>query len=382
MALERIHLQDEIDELLEELLSLEESDHLFVSLYLDTSVNAEGQRLYPIYLKQKVADLVPVIEGAKGEAGVRELRENVAQIEIYLGRGLEKSTRGVAIFSCKGHDFFRALQLPVPVRNKIAASRAPNLDVLIELLQQTHHFCVVVFDQQSARIFSVYLTDIVGKRHLSNPAFPPHTQPGSASRVRYDRRTRDQVQQFLRELAETIENLMRSEKTQGLVLLGTQANIAELRKFLSAEIDKQVLLTQAVPPTTTDSELIDRVLAEVQRREQLLSRQTLEQLYDRLSQDYLSAAGLEATLLNLQLGKVQTLVISSQFNARGKKCTRCGSLFTLSGDECTYCRTPTVEVDLRNQMEKQAERQGAKIEIIQGASFLDHLDGVGALLKF
>ncbi|RPI20322.1 MAG: hypothetical protein EHM61_27280 [Acidobacteria bacterium] len=382
MAGDRINLQDEIRNLLEELLDLEESSHLFVSLYLDTSVNAEGQRVHPIYLKQKASDLQHVIAAAKGEAGLREFRDNLLQIESFLAQSLEKTARGVAVFSSRGRGYFRALQLPVSVRNKIAASAAPNLDVLIEILQQNRHFCVVVFDQQSARIFSVYLTDIVRKRQLSNPALPARNLPGSSSKVRYERRTRDVVQHFLKDLAEEIENLMRTEKTQGLVLLGTQANIAELRKFLSAEIDKQLLLTQNPPAGTSDSQLLDSVLAEVQRRQQMLSRQTLEQLYDRLSHDYLSAAGLEATLFNLQQGKVHTLVLSSPFAQRGKKCPRCGSLFTLSSNECTYCRTPTVEVDLRNQMEKLAEHHGAKIEIIQEPSFLDHLDGVGVLLRF
>jgi peptide chain release factor subunit 1 len=375
-------LQDEIGNLLEELLDLEESDRLFVSLYLDTSVNAEGHRVHPIYLKQKVTDLIPVIAAGKGDAAVREFRQNMAQIEQYLAQSLNKGTRGVALFSSTGRGYFRTLQLPVPVRNKMAASRAPNLDVLIELLQQNIHFCVVVFDQQTARILSVYLTDVIRKRELSNPSVSVRNQAGSSSRVRYERRERDVVQHFLRELAESIVNLVRAEKTQGLVLLGTQANIAELRKFLPPEIDKQVLLTQNVPAATPDGQLTERVLAEVQRLQHALARQSLEELYDRLSQDYLSCAGLETTLFNLHQGKVQTLIISGQFAERGRKCPRCGSLFTSATTECVYCRMATVDVDLRNQMEKLARHQGVKIEVLQEPSFLDHLGGVGALLKF
>ncbi len=375
-------LPAEIGTLLEELLDLEESDHLFVSLYLDTSVNTEGHRAHTIYLRQKVADLIPVIAARKGEAAVRELRQNVAQAEQFLAHSLEKTTRGVALFSSIGRDYFRVLQLPVPVRNKIAASRAPNLDVLIELFQQNLHFCVAIFDQQTARILSVYLTDIVRKRELSNVSVSARKLPGSASRVRFERRERDVVQHFLRDLAEAIENLMRVEKTQALVLLGTQANTAELRKLLSPEIDKQVLLTQNVPAATPDSQLIERVLAEVLRLQYSLTRQAVEQLYDRLSQDYLASAGLETTLFNLHQGKVQTLVISGQFAERGRKCPSCGSLFTSATTECIYCRTPTIDVDLRNQMEKLAKHQGVKIEVLQEPSFLDHLGGVGALLKF
>ncbi|MFB3905492.1 MAG: Vms1/Ankzf1 family peptidyl-tRNA hydrolase [Acidobacteriota bacterium] len=375
-------LQDEIATLLEELLNVEESDRLFVSLYLDTSVNTEGHRVHPIYLKQKVGELVPVIAAAKGEGGVRELRENIARIEQFLAYSLEKGTRGIALFSSTARGYFKALQLPVPVRNKIAASRAPNLDVLIELFQRNLHFCVTVFDQQTARILSVYLTDITRKRQLVNPSVPPRNQAGSSSRVRYERRERDVVQHFLRDVAEAIESLMRAEKTQGLVLLGTQANIAELRKLLPPEIDKQVLLTQNVPAATPDDLLIERVLAEVHRLQQTPARQALEQLYDRLSQDYLSCAGVENTLFHLQQAKVQTLILSGQFAERGRKCPKCASLFSSVTTECIYCRTATADVDLRNQMEKLARHQGVKIEVLSEPSFLDHLGGVGALLKF
>ncbi|RPJ84876.1 MAG: hypothetical protein EHM18_11355 [Acidobacteria bacterium] len=113
-----------------------------------------------------------------------------------------------------------------------------------------------------------------------------------------------------------------------------------------------------------------------------MTRQALDQLYDRLSQDYLSSAGLERTLFELQQGKVQTLIISGQFAERGRKCPKCGSLFTTSTTECTYCRTPTIDVDLRNQMEKLARHQGVKIEVLEESSFLDLLGGVGALLRF
>jgi peptide chain release factor subunit 1 len=383
MNSEPTNLQHEVQDLLQELLDLEDSASLFLTLYLDTSVSSAGQRHYPVYLKQKSADLTKILAGVHGPQAVPEFLDNLAKMERYLNEELGKNTRGVALFSSQERGYFRALELPLPVRNKFAASHAPNLDVLIELLQQYPHFCVVSFDQQTARILSVYLSDVIGKSQLeSQEAAATARSSGSSPRLRYEQRLRDHVQHFLREVAAAIERLMREEKPQGLILLATQSNISELRRHLSPDIDRQIVLTQSISPDTPDSQMVARVLDAVQKSQREQARQILEELYERLSQDYMAVAGIEPTLLSLQIGQVQTLILSARFDSTGRRCSRCGSLFPDPAGPCGYCQGETIPVDLRDRMEKLAEQQKVRIEIISERSFVDSLGGTAALLSF
>jgi hypothetical protein len=383
MNREPTNLHSQVKALVQELLDLEDSQSLFLTLYLDTSIASDGHKHYQVYLKQKSADLANMLGGVSGTDAVEELQENLVVIETFLGSKLAKNTRGVAIFSNQRRGFFRVLELTLPVRTKFVASHAPNLDVLIELLQQHPHFCVVAFDQQAARIMSVYLSDIVKKSQLENTETATLIDhPGGSSRLRFEQRVRDHVQHFLRDVANAVERLMRAEKPEGLILLATQSNVSELRRHLSPDIERQILLTQGVPADTPDSQLVARVLAELQKNQQEQARQLLEELYERLSQDYMSVAGLEQTLLNLQMGKVETLILSARFEAAGRRCSRCGSLFPAGVEPCSYCQGETSPVDLRDRMEKLAEQQKVRIEIVSERSFLDALGGTAALLSF
>ena len=383
MSADRIHSEIEIKALLDELLHLEDSEALFLSVYLDTSVNAEGHRLFPLYLRKKSAELSDILLATEGEGRLREFRENAEAVEAYLESELDKGARGVALFSSVRRGYLRALQFPLPVRNKIVASHAPNLDVLIELAHRNLHYCVVAFDQHSARILSVYLADVRKRRQLESGA-PSDEAPssGASSRLRYEQRLQEHERHFWKELAAAVDKVAREEKPQRVVLIGTQANVAELRKALSQGTERLVALAPGLPPDLADQDLIDRVVAETERRQAEEARQLVDELRHRLAQDYMAVAGVDGALIALQMGRVEALILGAQFSPPGARCQACGSLFPAGTENCSYCPGRTVRVDLRNRMEKLAEQQGVRIEALKERSFLDVLGGVGALLRF
>ena len=74
----------DLREELESLLAVEDQDHLFLSVFLDTSVNREGQRTYPVFLKKKASLLAKLQAHEKGEAAAREFQDNLVQVESFL----------------------------------------------------------------------------------------------------------------------------------------------------------------------------------------------------------------------------------------------------------------------------------------------------------
>lgn len=383
MSADRIHSEFEIRALLDELLHLKDSEALFLSVYLDTSVNVEGRRVFPVYFRTQSAEIAETL-ATEGEARLREFGENVDVVDAYLQNELDKSTRGLAAFSSVRRDgYFRALQLPLPVRNKVVASRAPNLDVLIELAHQNPHYCVVAFDQHAARILRVYLADVRRLIQLETSA-PAEKAPssGASSRLRYERRLQEHERQFWKELAAAVDRVARDDRPQRVVLIGTQANVAELHKALSPETHRLVAQAPGLSPDLADHELIERVVAETARKQVEEARQLVSELWYRLSQEYRAVAGLTDTLIALQMGRVETLILGAGFAVAGARCQACGTLFPDGVANCSYCQGQTVRVDLRNRMEKLAEQQGVRIEALKERTFLDVLGGVGALLKF
>ncbi len=367
---------------LEELLSLEDGEDLFSSVYLDTSVSSDGQRTHSLFVKQKIGLLTQVLRHRKGEAAVREFREHVASIEEYLNQKLERDTRGLALFCSTRRGYFKALQLPVPLRNKFAVSSSPNLDVLIELAEEQHQYAVAVFDQHSGRVFSIHLNRHAGREASLSEDVPGRTKVGGWSQMRYQRHRKDLIQHFMRDFAEQLDQFDRRVKPRGLVLLGTQENLAELKRHLPQHLEEKVVLARSLPDHEDDQELIEKVRGFVEEFEAKQSEAALARFYDRLSQDYQTVIGLDETLFNLQMGKVERLFISDSLNGQGYRCTHCQFVFSRDVHKCPYCRGSAEPVDIRNRIEKLAEHHGAYLQLLDEATFLDEFGGVGGMLKF
>lgn len=378
MSLNHVNLNAEI----QELLALDDQRTQFLSVFLDTSVNEEGQRTYPVFFKKKASLLTKLQEHEKGEQAAKEFKENVARVESYLSQQLDRTTQGAAIFCSVGRDYFKALQLPVSVRNKFVVSTSPNLEVLIELAEESRHYCLVALDQHSGRIFSVYLSNRPSEARSLSEDVPGRTKVGGWSQMRYQRHRKDLIQHFMRDLAEELQRYVQREKPDSIVVLGTQANTSAFSRHLSSELSNRVLFTGPIPAHEDDLDLASKVRLMIQEAEKKKGEKLVSRLYERLCQDYMAVVGLDETLFNLQMGKLDRLFISEGLDGHGYRCIHCDFIFSRNPVKCPYCGNEAERVELRNRLEKLAEHHDVPIELVGDATFLDSLGGAGGFLKF
>lgn len=372
-----------LNEALQELLSLEDQDGQFLSIYLNTSVNQQGKRDYGLFFDKQLSRLEKALpQEEDGEARLKLFHADVDRARRYLNLELRKDTCGVAILVSAARRYFRALQLPLPVRNKLVLSRSPNLDILIELAEENEHYCVALLDQHSGRIFSVYLYHVLATSSMRDDRVPGRTKVGGWSQMRYQRHRKDHILHFMRELAELLERFVRREKPDRIILLGTPANVSEFRKHLGANLARKIALTRRIPTDVDEAELVSKIRASIEEMKVYQDRETAEKLYQQLWQNYRAVVGLEGTLYNLQMGKLEKLIISNFLDGRGYQCSKCDFLFGQKIRRCTYCRGIIREVDIRNRLEKIAEQQKVEIEVLSQPTFLDSVGGAGGFLKF
>ncbi len=366
---------------LNELLALEDQKALFLSVYLNTSVNAEGQRNFPVFLRKKISLLAKLQEHGR-ENSAREFRQNVQLVEAYLRDDLMSDTRGVVIFCSVARDYFKALQLSVPVPNKFSVSTSPNLGILIELAEDNQHYCLAILDQHSGKILSFYLFDLHGEAELVDDTVPGRTKVGGWSQMRYQRHRRALIDHFMKEFAVNLEDYVRREGPDSIILLGTDSNLARFQRHLTADVRDRIVLTRSVPAHADDQELISQVSEYIKEAKSAAQKKAVDQLYDRLCQDHLAVVGLDDTLFNLQMGKLERLFISPQLKSSGFRCTNCQFIFSSSVDTCLYCQGSVEPIELRNRIEKLAEHHEVPIDVVQTRSFLDSLEGVGGFLRY
>ena len=110
--------------------------------------------------------------------------------------------------------------------------------------------------------------------------------------------------------------------------------------------------------------------------------EAVDLLRERIRESHKAVAGFEATLEQLQEGKIETLIIARESEARGGRCDKCGFLLARASGACPYCGGDVSDgIDLVEEMVRMAEEQDARIGFV-AASTLHDVGGVGGLLRF
>lgn len=368
---------------LERLLEHPASEHPILSLYLDTSVNSDNKRTVSVFLNQLRAQ---VDELGNGRRSFRpeEVEAVLDRVERWLDEDFREENRGVVIFTELGGDWFEALQFPVPVQNRTAVAPRPVIAPLAQVIEEYHHHGVVLLDREHVRILSVYLGTLLDEVEVRGDPIPTShdVQAGGYSQQRYQRRKREETKHFFKEFAREVEEFVARYDADDLVILGTEENVAHFREFLPESLQERVVYTGPMQTDEAAAEVLAKLEPHLRAQRDSESRATVEQVRSRASQDYLATEGFGATLVALQEGKVDTLVIARDHQREGARCGTCGFVFAREVATCPYDGGRTEGgVDVVEEMVRMAEGQGVTIEFAEPDAVAD-LRGAGALLRF
>jgi peptide chain release factor subunit 1 len=368
---------------LQRLISREAGERPVLSLFLDMSVNSDNKRTHQIFLNQKRAQFDELDSDRENHHRVA-IGASFARIEQWLAEGYQEENRGAVLYTEVGGDWFEAMQFPVPIQNRLVLGERPVISPLAEVLESYDHHGVILLDREHVRILSIYLGTLLDEIEVRGDPFPtPHAvQAGGYSHKRFQRRKDEETKSFFKDFSREVEEFVRRYKPDDLVILGTEENVAKFRDLLPEKLSGMVVYTGPMGVDDPASEVMQRLEPHLLAERERESREAVETLLERVAQDYMATAGVQATLTALQEGKVDTLVISRNLERSGARCAQCGFVFAREVPSCQYCgSTETVEVDAAEELIRLAETQGAEVEFVDGGAMGD-LRGVGALLRF
>ena len=132
------------------------------------SLNVDGHRFpkrdeFMVTFKNLLRETQAGLDAAGLAPEVRQsVEEDFEKIEGYLrDRFDRKNHRGVLIYSSSQSGLWLPLAFPVPLRSKLTVLPHPYTLPLTALLDQYPKYAVVLVSQERARIFEVYLGEIV-----------------------------------------------------------------------------------------------------------------------------------------------------------------------------------------------------------------------------
>jgi len=354
-----------------------------VSLFLDMSVNAENRRKHHVFLNKQRARFAE-LDSDRARHHREPLGAFLSRVERWLETEFGEANRGVALYAELGGDWFHAVQLPVPVANRLEIAERPLLEPLAQAFSGHPRFAVALVDREHLRLLAVRMGRLIAEVALSPEAVPvPHdVQAGGMSQKDIQKRKAEETRQFYRDFAERIAEFDRRHRPQHWILAGTTENVQNFREFLAPPVAARVAASAHAPFDVPTSEIVQRLAGTFEEVTARASAEAVEQTKERLSTGHLAVGGMRDVLEMLQEGKVTGLVVSAEAQREGAECAKCGFLLTRTTGPCPYCGGEVRDgVDLVEAVLRIAVRREVPVEFV-GDGALHEVGGVGALLAF
>jgi peptide subunit release factor 1 (eRF1) len=252
---------------------------------------------------------------------------------------------------------------------------------------QADALIVVVLDRAHARFFEVTPTGTIELPSLHSPAmrggkFHSDRQGGPGWGERdYQGRIREEERRHHAKVTEQLIKLQRAGPLAGVVLAGRGGAAAALREFLPPALADQVIGSvqlDATDLTPAKVREMARDLQEAHRR--ATERALVGGLVEALGTGW-AENGTRAVLAALSRRQVRTLLVRSDVEGTGFRCSSSGRL-VLSASDCRGEGQPAPVRDLVSEAIADAQTQDAAIVVVTDPEAAKAIDGLAALLRF
>jgi peptide chain release factor subunit 1 len=244
---------------------------------------------------------------------------------------------------------------------------------------------------------------------------PGKQRKGGQSSARFQRLREIAINEFYTKIGERSSAIFLAEKDfferfKGVLIGGPSPTKEEFEagNYLHHEIQKRIVGLFDVAYTNEDglSELVDAAKDALKGMEVVKEKTFMDRFLKELVKDNgLAAYGEESVRKNLELGAVDTLLLSSSLRKSRLriKCQSCGyteertvsiepgkTVRDIALGACPTCTAPLVldeEVDIIDELTKTADQSSAKVEIIsddfeEGSILFSAFGGIAAILRY
>jgi rubrerythrin len=372
-----------LNDTISRLAHLPPSPNPVVSCFVNTLPSGNGRPTHGVFLKKAFAERIRSFpERSTARDRLEADRDRIVE---YL-TNLDPVTRSAAVYASAEDDLWVTLEFRTTFDDhRLVVGPVPHLYPLVKLADQAPRYAVCVADVHQARIVVAGLGGVLGEEDFDAPQPIDRTRVAGWAEIRYQARIEDHIQKHAREVVERLEGIVREGEVDYIILGGDDMILGELRRQLTPAVREKVIDEEPIAIDESAHEILARTIDVVRQIEADDSRKLADTAIDRFRAGGLAVAGLDATIEALNLEQVDRLLLAEAFDgAPGWQCPECRVLgVPPAPSECPFCQAPRPEkVDLREAMVRRAERTGRRVEIVEGHTDLEGMDGVAALLRY
>src|SRR5271157_2098 len=289
-----------------------------------------------------------------------------------------------------------------------------ELEPLKQMLEEKFVYGLLVLDKREA-----YWGFLRGNRIEpmggANSTVPGKMRKGGQSAARFGRLREIAIDEFYTKVGERSSAIFLAEKDfferfKGLLIGGPSPTKEEFEagNFLHHEVQKKIIGLFDVAYTNEDGlpELVDAAKDALSGMEVVKEKSLMERFLKELVKDNgLAAYGEESIRKNLEVGAVDTLLLSSNLRKSRLriKCQSCDyteertvsmpvgkTVRDIELGTCPKCTAPLIldeEIDIIDELAKLADSSSAKVELIsddfeEGSILFSAFGGIAAILRY
>jgi peptide subunit release factor 1 (eRF1) len=308
---------------------------------------------------------------------------DLQRVQELVRGGIDRSrTRGLAVFSCTAHDFWRVVELPVRVRDQVVVNHSPSVRQLEAVIDEYERFGVLLADKQRARVLVYELGSLIESTELVELLPRGDDADRSYRRDQGQSHASALVHQHLRHAADTAFRVFQDRGFERLIIGAPEEIASELESLLHPYLQERVEARVNVPVGATDADITAAALAVEADVERRAEAEIVQRLRDAVGAHGRGVAGLDATLRALVERRVDTLLVSQGFAAEGWRCPSCAYIGRV-GRTCPVCSAEMQAVDdVVEEAIEEAVTQSCDVEVCVDNADLDVLGRIGALLRY
>jgi peptide subunit release factor 1 (eRF1) len=336
------------EDIMRELAGLAETERAILSAYLDirsgwaevkTYVERESQRLRPLLDKDETDHFDTCLSLMWDY-----LREKKA------GGFLDP---GIAFFADMGTDYTCGIELYASPEPLLAVDQDAVIYPLALQLDEYEPIGVIMIDASCMRIL-IAAGQVIETENSLCERIHHLSKVGGWSQMRYQRRRAKEVKHFSKEVLEEAKEVFDSSGVRRIIVAGRDRMIAALEQEFPKEWRERVVATLKWDLDSPDKDFLEKVRPYMEEAERRQDADLLSLLVGELRRGGLATAGLDPTRRALEIGQVDTLVLSTGFDSE-------------SAEKLVHV----------------AETTGTHVEFVpQGDKVFEQLGGVGAILRY
>jgi peptide chain release factor subunit 1 len=313
------------------------------------------------------------------------LRDDLRRIESFLGspQAPFKGARSLALFCSTPDRLFETVQLSRPAPAKVVIGASPYVEPMVAALDRTR-WLVALVNRRSAWLLTGYPERLREQERLEG-GWRGESEPGGWSQARYERSVEKDAMDHLRHVADAVNQRWRQERFERIAVGGPQEVVPRFEELLADEVRSRLVperidLDLANVSEAQVREAVERLVVEDEERTE---RDTLTRLSDGLGAGGRGVQGLRDTLLALNERRVQSLLLTDNFDGTGRRCPGDGMLLPDGTEHCPADggRTEPIE-HLREALVEAAIVQDAEVVVLRHHPESGPREGLGAVLRF